>query len=246
MMYWKFLNLIGWPRMGKKVFVTSDLHLSNQNIREYCPGRKEFSNNVEEMDAALVKNWNQTVRKNDIVHVLGDFCMGKMDTSLALVSQLNGEIVLYTGNHDRPTVIYYDHREKGILEMISGDLEKWAKTEKKIQDWEKKYLDVGITKIYDLGLEPSIEMNMGPFNIMMSHFPYTGDHMEKERYTAYRPFDRGHLLLHGHVHDLWKFNGRMINTGMDVWNYRPVELRRAILDWWSQASKEDRARVRNR
>lgn len=33
-------------------------------------------------------------------------------------------------------------------------------------------------------------------------------------------------LLHGHVHDQWQVNGRQINVGVDVWDYRPVEVGR--------------------
>jgi len=30
------------------------------------------------------------------------------------------------------------------------------------------------------------------------------------------------LLLHGHVHEKWRQQGRMVNVGVDVWDFTPV------------------------
>ncbi len=35
---------------------------------------------------------------------------------------------------------------------------------------------------------------------------------------------RDKIWLHGHIHNLWKRNGNLINVGVDVWNYMPVTL----------------------
>lgn len=56
----------------------------------------------------------------------------------------------------------------------------------------------------------------------MSHFPYVGDHTEDVRYLDRRPIDDGRWLLHGHVHSAWKVKDRMINVGVDVWDWCPV------------------------
>jgi calcineurin-like phosphoesterase family protein len=29
-------------------------------------------------------------------------------------------------------------------------------------------------------------------------------------------------LLHGHVHEKWRQQGRMVNVGVDVWDFTPV------------------------
>lgn len=42
--------------------------------------------------------WNATVRKNDTVYILGDFCWGKADEWLRIIRQLNGTKVLIEGN----------------------------------------------------------------------------------------------------------------------------------------------------
>ena len=49
-----------------------------------------------------------------------------------------------------------------------------------------------------------------------------GDTLDVDRHVAHRPVDRGEPLLHGHVHERWRVRDRMINVGVDVWDYRPV------------------------
>ena len=58
--------------------------------------------------------------------------------------------------------------------------------------------------------------------MLVHHMPYSGD--DREKYHRYRPLDTGRVLLHGHVHGLWKTRGRMINVGVDVRDYAPVPL----------------------
>lgn len=54
------------------------------------------------------------------------------------------------------------------------------------------------------------------------HFPYADNSGDVDRYGQHRLADRGGWLLHGHVHECWRQRGRMINVGMDVWDYAPV------------------------
>ena len=43
-----------------------------------------------------------------------------------------------------------------------------------------------------------------------------------DKFAKWRPTDDGRWLLCGHVHEKWKIQGRMINVGVDVWDYKPV------------------------
>ena len=79
-------------------YFTSDLHFGHVRIREFHPGRPGDS--VEEMNEAIVENWNATVPKGATVYVLGDFAMGKLDDSLKYFYRLNGSKHLIAGNHD--------------------------------------------------------------------------------------------------------------------------------------------------
>jgi len=80
------------------IFFTSDLHIHHANIIKYC--QRPF-NSVEEMDNAIINNWNSVVAQDDSVWVLGDFTMSSdkylIDRTL---SRLNGNKYLVLGNHD--------------------------------------------------------------------------------------------------------------------------------------------------
>lgn len=51
------------------VFMISDLHFSHANIIKYC--KRPFSS-VDEMNSTMITNWNNTVKEDDTVFVLGD------------------------------------------------------------------------------------------------------------------------------------------------------------------------------
>lgn len=82
----------------QKVFFVSDLHFGHKNIIKFCNRPWET---VEEMDKALIDNWNSVVRKNDIVFDLGDFAFAPDKRWKEILSQLNGKHYLILGNHDR-------------------------------------------------------------------------------------------------------------------------------------------------
>jgi len=58
----------------------------------------------------------------------------------------------------------------------------------------------------------------------MCHYPYWNPNAKDLRYPGRRPVDAGLWLLHGHVHQAWKINGRQINVGVDVNDYRPIHV----------------------
>lgn len=67
------------------------------NTRMDCRG---FSD-VEEMNAYMLKRWNDKVRPNDEVVILGDLSWGSAEQTNRLLNQLNGRLFLIQGNHDR-------------------------------------------------------------------------------------------------------------------------------------------------
>jgi calcineurin-like phosphoesterase family protein len=79
------------------VWFTSDTHLGHKNILEYEKEARPFET-VEEMNEALISNWNDTVRPKDIIWHLGDFAFGRSNVELA--GRLNGRKRLIMGNHD--------------------------------------------------------------------------------------------------------------------------------------------------
>ena len=80
-----------------KFFAIADLHFGHSNIIKYC--NRPFED-TDEMDRALIKNWNETVSNNDTVLVLGDVGFGSKEYIASLIKQLNGKKILIMGNHD--------------------------------------------------------------------------------------------------------------------------------------------------
>lgn len=82
------------------IWFTSDLHFNHNNILKYEPISRPFET-VEEMNETLIKNWNDRVKPEDTIYVLGDLCMGKDTDIPAILERLTGRIVLIRGNHDQ-------------------------------------------------------------------------------------------------------------------------------------------------
>lgn len=78
-------------------YYISDLHFYHKNVIKF--DKRPFET-LEEMHKTLIENWNNKVTDKDTVYILGDFCWGKEDTWLDLLSQLKGKKVLIRGNHD--------------------------------------------------------------------------------------------------------------------------------------------------
>lgn len=76
----------------------SDPHFGHDNIRRYAD--RPFDS-VDEMDEALVENYNQTVRLSDTVLWCGDAFFRFSTTPQRIMPRLNGRKVLILGNHDR-------------------------------------------------------------------------------------------------------------------------------------------------
>ena len=52
-------------------YYIADTHFGHENIMRHC--NRPFTS-VDEQDEILIKNWNNTVGKNDTVYIIGDFC----------------------------------------------------------------------------------------------------------------------------------------------------------------------------
>jgi calcineurin-like phosphoesterase family protein len=80
------------------MYFTSDTHFNHENIIRYS--NRPFQS-VNEMNEAMIRNWNQRVRPNDTIYHLGDFAMGDRSKIRGILSRLNGRKILITGNHDK-------------------------------------------------------------------------------------------------------------------------------------------------
>lgn len=176
-------------------WLTSDLHLEHENIVKW----RSFDGTARDMTEHVIAIWNDHVGPDDRVGVLGDILMGPRLEGLPLIDRLYGRKYLLPGNHDH----CWNGNRRRITEARSWP-ELYGRHVEIIED--------GVYRITGL-----------PQPVHMSHFPYYGDHTDEDRYVQYRPDDNGLWLLHGHVHGLWRINGRMINLGMDAWG-KPVHV----------------------
>lgn len=94
------------------IWFTSDTHFNHQNILAYEPETRPFET-VEEMNEVIIKNWNDKVKPDDTIYVLGDFFMGMLDKIEDILNRLNGKIILVRGNHDTKKRIEI-YKSKGI------------------------------------------------------------------------------------------------------------------------------------
>lgn len=80
-------------------FIIADPHLDHDNIRKLC--NRPF-NSIEEMNTAIITNWNNKVPSNGLIYILGDFMKANKTTEIkSMVNRLNGHKVLVYGNHDK-------------------------------------------------------------------------------------------------------------------------------------------------
>ncbi len=171
----------------------------------------------EEHDEEIIGQWNRLVRPDDLVWHLGDVGLGNETRVLEQAARLNGRKQLITGNHD---ACWPGHRDSRKHQR------KWLEVFESVQQFAKIRLD-GET-------------------VLLSHFPYEGDHTDEDRASQFRLRDEGMWLLHGHthmknkqpqhMHFFWSASldetgqltgdplprGREIHVGLDAWDLSPV------------------------
>lgn len=186
------------------LFFTADLHLGHDAIRTLAP--RPFDS-VNEMDQTIIDRWNETVGDDDEVFVLGDYAMGDRKSGLNRLAELAGTKYLVVGNHDRSSVA-----------MRNG------------HKYQRMYFEAGFDAVLDfaeVSLPPLTKRGPGT-RVMMSHYPYSGEHGDlDDRHAQLRLRDLGKPLVHGHVHDEWtsRFSDAgtpMVNVGVERHDYRPV------------------------
>jgi len=155
---------------------------------------------VEDHDAQLIENWNKTVKPEDMVIIAGDYSLrNPTQTTWPDVNRLNGRKILVSGNHDG---CWNGHREARRMHQA--------------------YLDAGFENIMDY-----MRLKLDGVQVLISHFPYDGDHTPDDRSPQYRLRDYGIPLIHGHTHESYKISfseaGTLqLHVGMDANNLTPV------------------------
>jgi len=90
-----------------RVYFISDLHLGHRRVLEFHDGFRSKSlgvQTIEEHDEMIFDHWNETVKKRDVVFVLGD-----LGYNLEPIAKLPGHKRVLLGNHDELHI--YDYLE---------------------------------------------------------------------------------------------------------------------------------------
>lgn len=202
------------------VFFTSDLHIGHARIIELC--NRPFRD-VDDMNEQLVERWNERVTDADVVFILGDLALGKIDESLEWVKILLGRKMLVPGNHDR---VWSGHPKKG-KPVRPEDIARYEAAGIYIVDEQVPYVTED-----------------GAPEWMLCHFPDVGDSHDADRFDAWRPKPphKPNVIVHGHVHEKWVTNGPRINVGVDVWDFAPAhqdEVRKLAEAAWTRRGAGD-------
>lgn len=88
--------------MEEKIWVTSDLHFGHKKDFLWRP--RGF-NSIEEHDEEIIKRWNEIVKPDDTVYILGDLMLNDNSAGIEKIRRLNGWKYLAIGNHDTDTRI---------------------------------------------------------------------------------------------------------------------------------------------
>lgn len=185
----------------ENIWFTSDLHFFHENIIKFC-GRPYYS--IEDMNESLIKNWNDTVGKDDKVFVLGDFVLrrGKTETT-KIINQLNGDIYLVPGNHDK--VEAYAGCDKNRFHVCSDITYLRLRPENK-DDERFKHSE---------------------YILVLSHFPQLC-YSHSEKNNAYNLFGHIHSRYNMPMSDygtpLRLRIGKQFDVGTDRNNYAPVNI----------------------
>ena len=95
------------------VWFVSDTHFSHPSILYFHPERREAAGitleelqadknaAVEKHDEWLINLWNNTIKRDDFVYILGDFCLGNKERTEKILQRLKGRKFLIRGNHDK-------------------------------------------------------------------------------------------------------------------------------------------------
>jgi calcineurin-like phosphoesterase family protein len=190
------MNGGGMVKGRPKYWFTSDTHFGHKMVA----GLRDFKTSEHEGDAykhdeEIIERWNDVVAPDDIVFHLGDVGLGDDGYTMRCVSRLNGQKHLITGNHDK---------------VFPGRANAWKHQDR----WSGVFRSIQQFAVVKLGYGG---------DVVLSHFPYEGDHTEHDRDTQWRLPDEGKWLLHGHLHVPDRVtNWRSIHVGLDAWGLQPV------------------------
>lgn len=153
-----------------KTYFIADVHCGHANSLYFHPPRREAAGiTLEELqtdkNAAVKKHdewfidmWNQIVRREDVVYILGDFCLNNKEYTEKILQKLKGKKFFIEGNHDKSV-----HGLERYFEWY-GQIK-----EAKFTNNQYEFIDPNETFCCELCHYPMLTWNRRPHGTCMVH-----------------------------------------------------------------------------
>jgi len=175
------------------LWFTSDLHFGHEAVIRYA--NRPFTD-LATMHEALITNWNQRVKPDDTIYVVGDLALCRFSDFEPLAQRLQGRKFLIQGNHDHYSLAQYGRVGFTVLQeaklKLAGRMVRLSHYPWALPWWKRPFAYKSELRF----------MELRP------------------------PRVPGEILMHGHTHQRYRTtqDGRL-HIGVDAWDYRPVSAR---------------------
>ena len=106
------------------IWFTSDPHFCHD--KDFVWQVRGFES-IDEMNAEIVRRWNERVYPDDDVYVLGDLTLGIVEEGIRLIAKLNGYLHIMRGNHDTDKKVERYLELPNVVEVKCADILKYKK-----------------------------------------------------------------------------------------------------------------------
>lgn len=174
-------------------FFTSDTHFGHGNVIRHA-GRP-FAD-ADEMDAAMITNWNAAVTPSDRVYHLGDFSFHKAERTAEIIRSLNGQIHLIRGNHDRVLdglrhlfASFQDYKEIKVT-LASGETQRVVMLHYALRVWNRSHHGAWHLYGHSHGTLPddpfarSMDVGVDPNGFVPLSVEQIAEHMSRKSYRS--------------------------------------------------------------
>lgn len=203
-------------------YYIADNHFFHRALNENMD--KRGFQDVDEMNAYMIKQWNSRVTKRDEVVIVGDLSWGTGAQTQEVVDQLNGHLYLIKGNHDR------------FLKDKNFDASRfiWIKDYAELNENKRKVVICHYPIACYNGQYRRNELGEPKTFMMHGHIHKTQDQQILDYFQEYVQ-NQDHAAIGGGME---KIPCQFINCFCMYSDYVPL-----TLDEWIQVTKERKSRV---
>ena len=93
-------HLLLQQRKKNKIWISSDFHFSHSNVIKYCGESRGHFTSVDEMNEALIDNFNNLLTECDTLIIVGDIGFAKPTEICEYLNRISCKKIIVWGNHD--------------------------------------------------------------------------------------------------------------------------------------------------